>query len=898
MWGGTGLQQADAVAVDAQGNSWIVGYTDTEDLPTTSNPPFPRGGGVDAFIVKLDPNANLLLSTYLGGDGDDRASAVGVDSAGNVYVAGTTTSNSIAGRSLIGRSLQADGFVIKLDPTARTILYAVAIGGSSDDLIHGMAVRPDGTVFVAGETNSPDFPMKGAPQATLRGVTNAFVAKLNSDGVIVYSTYLGGSASDVAEAIAVDGNGVAWVAGSTTSRDFPLVSPLQTQLSGSQKPFIVRLATDGASLLMSTYFGGSGGQAGLPEMATAVAVDFTGDAYIAGVTSSSDFPLVSPWQRQFMGWDSDGFLVSFTPAGAVRFSTYFGGSAFDLVSSLVVMGDGRILAGGYTLSADLPITNGATAWQPGGYNGFAAVFDSLATSVSYATYLNQGSSNSILAVAGVTAPVAVGVSAPLNQPGVTLATAAQLTIPAQGCILNPTSVALGATSGGGSVGVTCPSGYAWTTSSNAPWLSVVSGGSGSGSGTIAYAVGANSSTSSRSAALTIGGQAFSVSQAGAALLGITKTHTGSFKRGQNGATYTMTVSNSVQAGPTAGTVTVTDSAPTGITVSSMSGTGWSCSGNTCSRSDVLAAGSSYPVIIVSVRVASNAPGQLTNQVNVSGGGSQSVAASDITSVTPLSAGDFNADGHPDLIWQNDATREATVWYMGGTAGTTLLGWSYLSGSMAGWKVVGVGDFDGDGHPDLVWQNDTTRQATVWYMGGAQGTTLLSWSYLSGSVPGWTIVGVADLDQDGHPDLVWLNDTTRQATVWYMGGAQGTTMLGWSYLSGSVPGWRIVGIKDFDGDGHPDLIWQSDTTRQATVWYMVGSQGTTMLSWSYLSGSVPGWTIVAVADFDQDGHPDLVWLNDTTRQATAWYMGGTGGATMREWSYLSGSVAGWTIAGPR
>ena len=266
-----------------------------------------------------------------------------------------------------------------------------------------------------------------------------------------------------------------------------------------------------------------------------------------------------------------------------------------------------------------------------------------------------------------------------------------------------------------------------------------------------------------------------------------------------------------------------------------------------------------------------------------------------TSITGPPA-DFNGDGHPDLIWQNDTNRQATVWYMGGTNGTTMLGWNYLSGSVPGWTIAGVADFNNDGHPDLIWQNDTTREATVWYMGGTNGTTMLGWNYLSGSVPGWTIAGVADFNNDGHPDLIWQNDTTREATVWYMGGTNGTTMLGWNYLSGSVPGWTIAGVADFNSDGHPDLIWQNDTTRQATVWYMGGTNGTTMLGWNYLSGSVPGWTIAGVADFDSDGHPDLIWQDDTSRQTTVWYMGGTQGTTMLGWSYLSGAVTGWKVVG--
>jgi hypothetical protein len=103
----------------------------------------------------------------------------------------------------------------------------------------------------------------------------------------------------------------------------------------------------------------------------------------------------------------------------------------------------------------------------------------------------------------------------------------------------------------------------------------------------------------------------------------------------------------------------------------------------------------------------------------------------------------------------------------------------------------TGDFDGNGVPDLVWQNDSTRQVTVWYMGGRQGNTFLGSNWLAGDTPGWTVVGAADFNGDGKPDLVWQNDSTRQVTVWHMGGSQGNTFLGWNWLAGNEVGWRAI-----------------------------------------------------------------------------------------------------------
>lgn len=210
-WGTSGMQEATAVAQDASGNTYIAGYTDASSFPTV-HAAFAPGGGVDAFVMKLDPSWNVVFSEYLGGSGDDRATAVGVDAAGNVYVAGSTTSTSIAGTPVALHGARG-GFVIELDPTGQTVRYLIGIGGSVEDTINAMAVQSNGTVFAAGQTTSPNLQVVNAAQSTLRGAQNAFAAELDPSGRTVYCTYVGGNGTDGANGIAVDASGNAWIGG-------------------------------------------------------------------------------------------------------------------------------------------------------------------------------------------------------------------------------------------------------------------------------------------------------------------------------------------------------------------------------------------------------------------------------------------------------------------------------------------------------------------------------------------------------------------------------------------------------------------------------------------------------------------------------------------------------------
>ena len=260
--------------------------------------------------------------------------------------------------------------------------------------------------------------------------------------------------------------------------------------------------------------------------------------------------------------------------------------------------------------------------------------------------------------------------------------------------------------------------------------------------------------------------------------------------------------------------------------------------------------------------------------------------------------DFNGDGAPDLLWQNDGTRQAVVWSISGPPENAWWQWNWLaSDGVDGWRLAAAADFNGDGKPDLVWQNDTTSQVGVWYMGGPEGNAFLGWNSLaSDGVSGWRLAATADFNGDGKPDLVWQSDTTSQVAVWYMGGPRGNAFLGSNWLaSDGVSGWRLAATADFNGDGKPDLVWQNGATSQVVVWYMGGSQGHAFQRWDWLSDArVTGWSVVGTSDFNGDGKPDLVWQKDDTREVGVWYMGGDQGNVFQGFRSLSlGPVFGWT-----
>jgi len=269
---------------------------------------------------------------------------------------------------------------------------------------------------------------------------------------------------------------------------------------------------------------------------------------------------------------------------------------------------------------------------------------------------------------------------------------------------------------------------------------------------------------------------------------------------------------------------------------------------------------------------------------------------DVVGYTLRTPSDFNHAGHPDVIWVEPKIGWAQVWYLGGDQGASITGAANLTKANP-WNLVGIGDFNRDGNPDVVWQDPVSGAVQVWYLGGPDGVTLLSATNITNENP-WKVVSVADFNQDGHPDLLWEDPASGFSQIWYMGGSEGVTLLGAADLDQTNP-WHIAGTGDFNNDGTPDVLWQDPVSGTVQIWYMggttSGAQGSQLISAANLTGPVTT-NVVAIADFNQDGHPDVVFQDPTTGAATIYFYDGAQGTNPNGTAVLSGANP-WYIAGP-
>ena len=317
------------IAVDSGGNAYVTGETESRNFPTVN--PLQADCGLnsvghcsDAFVTKLDPTGSeLIYSTYFGGRGffGEGSNGIALDAADNAYVTGFASDNFPttpgAFQTAFGGGT-SNAFVAKLNATGSALVYSTYLGGSLDDDANDIAVNSGGNAYVTGETQSPDFPKTNPVQPAFGGGgSDAFVTKLNAAGsALIYSTYLGGSEDDTGNDIAVDTGGNAYVMGETQSTDFRTANPLQPLSGGGVDAFVTRLNPTGSNLSYSTYLGGSG-----DDKAKSIAADTSGNVYLTGTSSSTDFPTLNPLQPA-SGGGTGAFVVKIGEQGP-QIRTYF-----------------------------------------------------------------------------------------------------------------------------------------------------------------------------------------------------------------------------------------------------------------------------------------------------------------------------------------------------------------------------------------------------------------------------------------------------------------------------------------------------------------------------------------------------------------------------------------------
>jgi hypothetical protein len=400
--GGASHEIGAGIKVDANGNAYIVGTTQSPDFPTTAGA-FDRTGAtsnsLEAFVTKVNPAGTALVySTFIGGSNFEWGRGIAIDAAGNAYITGQTkSSNFPTTGGAFDRTFnvdtcprcgidQYDAFVLKLNAAGSALVYSTYLGGFNLD--DGMAIAVDaaGNAYVAGETEAVNFPTTAnALDRTINGAFDTFVTKLNSTGsALVYSTYLGGSAVEFPSRVAVDASGNLFITGSTSSPNFPTTAgAFDASQNGAFDVFLTKLNAAGSALVFSTFLGGSGF-----DSAGGLAIDSGGNSYVSGGAGSVDFP-TTPGAFDTLPDGSDAFVTKFNAAGsALVYSTVLGGTGSEGANGLALDGGGNAWVTGGTDSTDFPIIAGAVdSTQNGMADAFVSELNATGSTLLYSTYL-------------------------------------------------------------------------------------------------------------------------------------------------------------------------------------------------------------------------------------------------------------------------------------------------------------------------------------------------------------------------------------------------------------------------------------------------------------------------------------------------------------------------------
>ena len=432
--GGSGKDFANAIAVDATGNAYITGFTlskQTDANPFPLKSPYQgtflatAANAQETFITKLDPTGgSLIYSTYLGGTGSssaDQGTGIAVNANGEALIVGTTGAPDFPTMNPILANIPNSSgavFLTQLNATGSALLYSTYLGGNGHDNGFAIALDSAGIAYITGVTTSTNFPLTLATafQTSNTGPNTAFISKIDTTKTglpsLLYSTYLGGSGGDTAQAIAVNASGNAYVTGQTLSTDFPrplpsppAPTPFQTALNGFRaNAFLAQIDTTvsgSGGLIYSTYLGGTGTPNGGGDQGNGIALDGNNNVYVVGTTGSNDFPVSTGAFRTTnpnKNVNNNGLLnraafvsrFDTTKSGtpSMIYSTYLGGtgSLGDSGTAIAVDSLKNAYITGHETSNDFPVTLGAPQANPQGQNAFLTVFNPTGTGLVFSTF--------------------------------------------------------------------------------------------------------------------------------------------------------------------------------------------------------------------------------------------------------------------------------------------------------------------------------------------------------------------------------------------------------------------------------------------------------------------------------------------------------------------------------
>ncbi len=727
-----------------------------------------------------------------------------------------------------------------IDPV---LYYSTYLGGTANDYAYAIAVDGAGNSYVTGGTASASFPTRNPLQGSLRGSNDVFVTKLNANGSAkIYSTYLGSTGVDEGTGIAVDARGAVYVTGSAGFSDFPMKNAIQATWGGSGDAFLAKLDPTGSALVYSTYLGGNAIDKG-----TAVAVDPAGNAYVVGITFSTNFPTVNPYQAA-KGLQQDAFVAKINPSGSAwLYVTYLGGNNVDEGYAIAVDAGGNAYVTGETASTNFPVQSPFQGGNATNFDAFVTKLNPAGSALVYSTYLGGSGTDSGtgIAVDSSGSAYVTGITTSGNFP-----------------LASPIDNTLGSNAVDD----------VFVTKFNAAGSALVySTYLGGGSGDDAYAIALDKAgdvfvtgrTNSSDFPLVnaIQGTRFAfdmfvteINPAGSALLfstfvggtgsesgrGIAVDSLGNIHIAGETTSTNFPVAKAMQTGSGGGQDAVVLLFATRLPYLFNDFTGKGCSDGEVIYDS--AGGQAFTAL-------SNNDGTYSYTPNAVSAGFDIVRT-----------GDFTGDGKADVIVYNSSTALA---YIGTGNGDGTFSFQSLFWS-PGYDVVETADLDGDGRTDVLLYNSHTG---TMYAGLSNGNGTFTYVYTLISA-GFTYVRSADFTGDGKADVFlyrWGDGLS------FVGVSDGAGTFTFSPVSVAA-GYDLGDAGDLNGDGKADLILYRNATGTTTTGISNGAGGFVFASLVFL----PGFTSVRLADYTGDGLADVTVYN--ANNATA-YLGtglGTGG----------------------